>query len=380
MRRVFPMTTALTGMQPKSMHATRRASLWYRGWGVTPLRIAALVVGMTGTSRLCAAQRVPPQGVPQTPTRVIPPLPVLPAVEQTPTHTPGITDGDGRIHGAPVLPVSTLELRAGQVQSINLRPRQALIVEFPYAISTVHAGDPDVLTASVVASNVVILKAAKDSIAETNMFVLLERDDAMVIPFHVRVDSTQPQVDIIRCTDPIGQHLNATEASIARRLGADEDNRVDILAQERLEQQLLLAGGVVRIDRTARIGEGDQRLTLTVESAQSFPGEDGRERIYLRYRVTNGTVTPMSDLTLVAHVLKRQRRFLFFERQVERDRYAVQDIRAARVIPAGGSVYGLIILEPPHLSPHESLSLEGMVFNGQRHLQVDDVLVGNTHF
>ncbi len=321
-----------------------------------PAASPRLTVGVYGIPLLVAALMAPPMAAAQG--RLKP-----------------ISEGDGLVHGAPVLPVSAMDLHPGQVQSINLRPRATSLLEFPYAVAEVHAGDPDVLTASVRAGKV-ILKAARDTIAETNVLVLLGDAELTAIAFRVRVDSTQPQVDIVRFTDPVGKHLNEAEAEIARRVRADEDRRVNELTRERVLQQLLLAGNVVRIDRKAMAGSDRDRFGIDIESVQSLPGEDGRPRLYLRYRVLNGTIAPLADLAIVARIESPQRKWVVFEHRATRELADLRDIRATSVIPAGGSAYGLLILDPLQLEQHESLSIEAIGFNNQRHVKVDGVFVG----
>lgn len=286
-----------------------------------------------------------------------------------------VSEGDGRVHGAPVMPVSNMELQPGQVQQLNLKPRTTMLAEFPYPVAAVHAGDADVLTATVI-SGKLILKATKDTIAETNLIVLLGDADFTSAPFRIRVDPRAPQVDVVRFTDPVAQHINRVESEIATRLRSDVDERVDQLSDLRLQQAILLAGRVTPIGREAIAGRKGDRLGIRVETAQSFPGPDGRPRLYLKYTVTNGTVAPLRDLSLVARVESRRRKRLFGEATSTRELADARDIRAADAVPPGAPMSGLLVLEPLELGRYESLSIEAVGFNGQRRVRVERVLVG----
>lgn len=135
-----------------------------------------------------------------------------------------VDEGDGRIHGAPTMPVTLAEMHPGQVQTLNLHPRYHAVLEFPYPVLRVDAGDPKVFAATIVGSKMT-LKATRARKVETTMSIILADADMTVLPFIIRADSTQPFMYVVRYTDPVAKHLNAAEASIAARLQADTDRR-----------------------------------------------------------------------------------------------------------------------------------------------------------
>ncbi|HEX7070899.1 MAG TPA: hypothetical protein VF190_08840, partial [Rhodothermales bacterium] len=239
-----------------------------------------------------------------------------------------VEEGDGRIHGAPTIQVTEMDLHPGQVQTLNLNPRMHAVLEFPYPVARIDAGDPEVFSASII-GNKITLKATKLSRAETSMSVILGDADLTVVPFLVRADSTQPFSYVIRYTDPLSKHLNAAEAAIAERLKAENDTRVADLAEVRLQQRLLLASDVVHIGKRRVIGEPGERFGIEIQNAQQMSGPDGRPRLYIRYKVLNQTVVPLSDLYFVVRIDTHKHRFLFFDKTVSRELYDVQDVRLA---------------------------------------------------
>ena len=290
-----------------------------------------------------------------------------------------VDEGDGRIHGAAVMPVSGTDLHPGQVQTINLHPRYHTVLEFPYPVARIDAGDPDVFSASI-DGNDVTLKATKVTRAETSMSLKLADANGTVIPFLIRADSTQPYVYVIRYTDPVAKHLNQAEAQISTTLQADDDKRVSQLANIRLQQILLHAGDLASIDRTESVGDAGERLTVNILSAQTLPGEDGQPRLYLRYSVLNQTVAPLSDLVFTAHIVSTDRKMLVFQKSVAQDVYDIQDVRTTATIPAGTMAYGLLIFDDLNLAnQNESLTIDANAFNNQRHLTFNRVLVGPAH-
>jgi hypothetical protein len=209
------------------------------------------------------------------------------------------------------------------------------------------------------------------------MTVMLADAGMTILPFLVRADSTQPFVYIVRYTDPVAQHLNQAETAIAARLQADVDSRVEELAEKRLQQRLLLAGEVVRLNRSSTAGRPGEQVEVTLESAQTLPGDDGRPRLYIRYRVRNGTVAPLSDLAFTLSIRSTRRHKLVFESTEAHELYDFEDVRSSTLIPAGGMVTGLLILDELDLKgPHESLTVTATGFAAQRRVQLDDVLVG----
>jgi hypothetical protein len=301
--------------------------------------------------------------------------PAMPASVQAQDRMHAVSDGHGGVEGAPVRPVQSLELHPGQVQAINLHPRFHMIVEFPYQVARIDAGDPDVFLAEVM-GNKVALKATRVTRSETSMSVVLADAEMTVVPFLVRADSTQPIVYVLRYTDPVAKHLNAQESQIAARVKADNERRVDALTEDRLRQRMLLSSDVVRIDKQAAAGRAGERIILTIENAQEIPNERGAAQLYVRYQLLNQTSMPLSDLTFGARIATQQRKWGVMSRTSERALYDVHDERSAIEVPAGTLVSGILILDALDLQPNESLSIEASAFNGQRTVRLDRVLVG----
>lgn len=284
-------------------------------------------------------------------------------------------EGDGRIHGAPVLQVTEQDLHPGQVQTINLLPGYHTILEFPYPIASVHAGDPDVFLASIV-GNKLSLKATRLTRSETNMSVILADADLTLVPFLIRADSTQPPLYVVRYTDPVAKHLNDAEERIAERVTANNDERVEELAQMRLEQQLLWAGDVVEIDKTATVGGQGERTTLRIESAQEIRDESGARKLYLRYKIFNQSYAPIEDLHFVVRKVTHGRKLLVFNSRTEHELYDVRDMRTSDVVGPGAAARGVLVFDFPELTEDQSLEVEAIAFNGQRHITIERVLVG----
>lgn len=285
--------------------------------------------------------------------------------------------GDGRVHGAPTLQVSKRDLHSGQVQTINLHPRFHTVLEFPYPIARVDAGDPEVFLADVV-GNKLTLKATKVTQEETSMTVILGDADATVVPFLVRTDTNQPPVYVVKYTDPISQHLNQTEKRIAQRLQSDFDQRVERLAEERVKQRLLYSGEILPIDRRKVVGKqpGD-KFGLELQHAQQLPGPSGAPRLYIRYRVINKTIAPLKDLNFVVRMESKEAKYLIGETTKKREVFDVQNVQSASEIPAGMAAQGLLILDALDLNEGESISVEAVGFNGQRSVKIDRVLTGS---
>jgi len=285
------------------------------------------------------------------------------------------SEGDGRIHGAPTLQVTEMDLHPGQVQTINLHPGFHTILEFPFPIARVDAGDPDIFLADIV-GNKLSLKATKLVRSETSMSVILADADLTVIPFMIRTDETQPMLYVVRYTDPVSRHLNEAELRIARRLAEDNEARIVELAEMRLQQQLLWASDVLKINKEAKAGRDGERIVLKIENAQTFLGADNTAKTYLRYKIHNGTVMPMEDLYFIVRVVRHKRKFLFFDSRSERELYDVRDVRTANPVPAGTAARGLLIFDAPQLRKDESIEIEAVAFNNQRHLVIERALVG----
>jgi hypothetical protein len=182
---------------------------------------------------------------------------------------------------------------------------------------------------------------------------------------------------VVRYTDPVSKHLNAAEAAIAARLQADNDSRLAELAEARLQQRLMMAGDLVRIGREATVGAVGERLTLRIESGQTLPGNDGRPKLYIRYKVLNQTVAPLDDLALTVRVVSKSRKNVVGTQRSAREVFDVQDVRSSPSVPAGTAVAGLLILDAFDLERSESLSIEATAFNAQRTITLDRVLVGH---
>lgn len=286
-----------------------------------------------------------------------------------------VADGDGRVHGAPVMPVSESDLHPGQVQTINLHPRYHTVLEFPHQLVQVDAGDPDVFAAEIV-GNKLQLKATRVARNETSMSVVLADADLTVVPFLVRADSTQPVVHVLRYTDPVARELNLATQRIADRLDSETSDRVNDLAEARLQQTLLNAGDPVPVNRRARAGTARDRMVVEIDNAQLVQTSGGTPRLYLRYEVQNRSIAPMEDLYFVVRVQSRERRWLFFRRTSTREVYDVQDRRESVVVPGGTAAKGLLIMDDIPLDANQSISVEAVAYGGQRRALVERVLTG----
>lgn len=285
------------------------------------------------------------------------------------------SEGDGRIHGAPVLQVVEMDLHPGQVQTINLHPGLHSALEFPYPIANVSVGDQDVFLVSQVA-NKLFLKATRLTRAETNMYVMLADANLTLVSFLVRADSTQPVTFLVRYTDPVAKHLNDVERRMQARLVAENDTRLNELARARLEQTLLYSEAPIEINKSAQIGRAGERLRITFESAQPLRTNSDRPELWLRYQVFNQTAIPLDDLYFVVRVITHKRKWLFFESTEAHELYDVRDVRTASPAPPGTAIRGLLMLPMPNLTANQSIQVEAIAFNGQRKLILDRVLVG----
>jgi hypothetical protein len=288
---------------------------------------------------------------------------------------PPVSQGDGRVHGAPVLQVTEMDLKPGQVTTINLHPRFHTVLEFPAVVARVDGGDPDVFQVDLIGHKIT-LKALDVDIVETSMTVILGDARQTLIPFLVRADSTQPMAFVVRFTDGIARHLNEEEARIAARLNSNVDSRVTGLAEEHVRQRLLFKSGTINIGKHVDIGPRAERIRLIIEDAEQMPGPSGEPRLYLRYRILNGTRVPMADAHLVTRVETKKRRLLLFSRTEATDMGRVEDVRTDMVIPAGGAVRGMLILDGVHLRSNQAISIELVAFSGRRAGKVERVLVG----
>lgn len=285
--------------------------------------------------------------------------------------------GDGRIHGAPTLQVTEKDLHSGQVQTINLHPRFHTVLEFPYPVARVDAGDPEVFLADIV-GNKLTLKATKVTQEETSMTVILGDADMTVVPFLIRTDTEQPPVYVVKYTDPLSKHLNQTEQRIAKRLQSDFDQRVEKLADERVKQRLLYSGEIIPLERKKVKGkEAGRRFGLELQHAQQMPGPSGSPRLYIRYRVINQTIAPLEDLSFVVRMESKESKFVVGETTNQREVFDVQNIQSASKVPAGMAAEGLLIMDALDLEDGESISIEAVGFNGQRSVKINHVLTGN---
>lgn len=302
-------------------------------------------------------------------------LALLPATLMGQERLRPFTQGDGRLHGAPTLSVTEMDLHPGQVQTINLHPGYHTILEFPYPIVQADAGDDEIFLADIV-GNKLFLKATKLSLSETSMSVILADPDLTAITYLIRTDESQPMLFHLRYTDPVARHFNEVERRIARRLAEENEARIAELAELRLQQQLLWAGDVVSINKKVEVGRDGERLRLQVQDAQELIAESKQSMTYLRYQFYNGTVAPLEDLYFIVRIVRQKRRLLFFNNRTERELYDVRDVRTANPIPAGTAARGLLIFETPKLSKDESLEIEAVAFNSQRRLVIQRAVVG----
>jgi hypothetical protein len=285
-------------------------------------------------------------------------------------------DGDGRIHGAPTLPVVEQDLHPGQVQTINLSTNMHTVLEFPFPVARLHAGDPSMLIASI-EGNKVILKSTRVTRGETNASIILGDADFTVVPFLIRTDESQPVVFLVRYTDPLSKHLNRVEQDISARLSAAMEQRVNDLAEARLRQRLLFSGRPIEINRQMTARRGAEKVTVDLQNMLEVPSAEGQSKAYLRYSVRNGTVAPLADMHFVLRIVERRRSWIFFEREVTREIYDVEDVRSADPVPAGMAATGLLIVDSPELRPGTSISIEFVAFNGQLRGKFDRVISGN---
>jgi hypothetical protein len=284
-------------------------------------------------------------------------------------------DGDGRIHGAPTLPVVEQDLHPGQVQTLNLSVNMHSVLEFPYPVAKIHAGDPSLLTAAI-EGNKVILKSTRVTRAETNLSIILGDADFTVVPFLVRTDELQPVVFLVRFTDPLARHLVQVEADIAGRLSATMDQRVSDLAEARLRQRLLYAGQPQELNRSATARRGSDRLNVRLIGLIEVPETGGEGQSYLRYRIINQTIQPITDLHFVLRIVEKKRRWIFFEKETQREVYDVVDVRTAESVPAGMTANGLLVLPTPDLRYGSSLRIEFSAAAGAFTGSFDRVLSG----
>lgn len=285
------------------------------------------------------------------------------------------TSGDGRIHSAPTLQVIEMDLHPGQVQTINLWPRYHTVLEFPFPVARVDGGDSDVFAPDIV-GNKLTLKAIDVDVVETSMTIILGDAKQTLIPFLIRADSTQPMAYVVRFTDPVEKHLNLAEAEIAKTLNATVGTQVTKLSEENIRQRLLHSGGSITIQKSASVGVHGGKITLTAEQAEQMPGPDGRPRLYLRYRISNGGFKAVDDAQVVARVSTKRRHWLFFTKTTHREVTEVEEIRTAGVVPVQGAVRGLMIIDGLELKANQALHLEMISDGGKRHIRVDRVLVG----
>lgn len=284
------------------------------------------------------------------------------------------SEGDGRIHGSPVLQVACMDLQPGQVTTINLHPRFHTTLQFHSPVARIDAGDSDVFRAEIV-GNKIMLKAIEIDIKETSMTVILGDARQTLVPFLIRADSTSPLAYVIKFDDPAVRHIADSERQIASRLSSNVDARVASLAEESVQQRLLFKSGTIEIDKRTVVGPRGERVGLIIEDAEQMPGEAGEPRLYIRYRIMNETPLPLTDAHLVSRIDSEERRYLFFGRTNSME-LGHEDVRTDLTIPAGASVRGLLILDGVHLLDSQSLSIELVAFQGRRRALVERVLVG----
>lgn len=284
--------------------------------------------------------------------------------------------GDGRIHSAPTLEVVEMDLHPGQVTTINLHPRYHTVLEFPYVVARVDGGDQDVFMVDPI-GNKLTLKAIDIDVAETSMTVILGDPQQTLIPFLVRVDTTQPMAYVVKFTDPITKHLNEAERQISERLSSNIDARVATLAEAHVRQRLLFRAGTVNINKSKFVGPSGERVGFVVEDAELMPGPSGEPQVYIRYRIVNLTPIPLDDANIVAKIGTKRRRKFFFSQVDYLELSIAEDVRTTSTIPAGAAARGLLILEGLTLQPNQELTLELHAFRNRRTVKIDRVLVGS---
>lgn len=288
------------------------------------------------------------------------------------------SSGDGRIHGAPVLPVTYMELKPDAVQTINLHPGFHTILEFPYPVARVDGGDDRVLMAEVI-GNKVILKAADVDVLETSMSVILGDADLTFITYLVRADSTQPMSFAVRFTDSAVEHINRATERIASELSKNIDRRVEVLAEENLRRKMLFGPGAITINKRKFVEDNNgYRFGIIVEQAEQMPGPNREPRLYIRYRLVNETPRALHDAHLVVRFNQRKRKWGVLSETTSVEIPGVRDERTSLTIPPGESIRGLLIMDGVVLnSSNEWLSIEAVSLGGKVQAMVDRVLVGS---
>ena len=287
--------------------------------------------------------------------------------------------GDGRIAGAPVLPVETRDLKPNEVTVLNIHPGYHLTLEFPASIYRVDAGMRDIFQVDH-EDYFLFIDPIEPLLDETTLTVILA--DAFgdgrltLVPFLVRSDTTQPASQTVRFNDPLSDHLNRSEAEIAQRLSSNVDRRVDTLAEERVRERILFKSGTIQIGKRDDVGPRGERVGFMVDDAEQMPGPAGEERVYIRYRIQNDTPIALEDAYVSARVRTQDRRWLFFSNESSRPHPYVEDLRSSTIIPPSGSVRGLIIFDELGLRPGQSLDLQLTSFDGRRTVEIPNVLVG----
>lgn len=282
------------------------------------------------------------------------------------------SEGDGRIHGPPVLEVSEQDLHPGQVQTISLYPGKHTLVEFPYPVVQVDVGDPEIFMTEVVGSKMTLKATEIDN--ETSMTVMLGDEDVTTVPFLVRSDEDHPPLFVVRYTDPVEEHLNRAEERIADRISSDQDREVADLAEHRVRQRLLLGAEPTVIDKTAEQGDARERIRLEVDFAHVIPSEHGSPELYIRYTLYNDTVVPLDHLDFSLTVDRRERRRIFFEELTSRDLHDIRHFMGADRIEPGRSVRGVLLVSKPDFGEGESLGLTLEVPGTGHHLRVERIL------
>lgn len=300
---------------------------------------------------------------------------LLPAVSHAQGRLKDVRHGHGRVEAAPIMQVSERDLLPGQVQQLTLWPHYHVTLEFPYPVARVDGGDDEYFGATVVGNKLMLFAREIDPV-QTTMTVILGDAHSTLIPYLVRVDTTQSLAVVVRYTDPVSKHLNDAEARIADRLASNVDERVEKLAEARIQKRLLFSNGAIQLDRQGWSGGRGSRIGLFVEKAEQMPGPGERPHLYFRYRIFNQTPAALTDARLVVRTHSKKRRWLILSRTTSQEAAILEDVRSYEHIPPGGTVLGLLSLENVVLEPGEWLSVELESPSLKRSVVLDRLLVG----
>lgn len=287
-------------------------------------------------------------------------------------------EGDGRVHGAEVMPVVRAPLRPGQVTTLNLHPYEHSVIEFPYPIVRIDggvSGDSAIFVASKF-GNKMTITATKLSNHHTTMSVVLGDADLTTVPYNVTTDRSKPMPNKIVYYDSAATMQERLTDKITGANDIRIKTKADELAERIMRDRLLMASQPTEINKEANTGPEGNKLTLFIESAQSIPtGEGQGAKLYIRYRFVNGGRATVEDLHFSAR--RAQESSSVFGKEQSTDIYDLDDsTRTAKVIPGGTAIIGLVIMDQPDLHAGERLDITAKVFRDQQTVTVVGALSG----